>query len=392
LLKQDEIAMDVKDQGFTALESAAAMGYNDLLSVFKARKPQAYDTTSCFALAIRYDRVQTAQMLLTEGGFSSIDFSFPSSIASLSDASDDMIKLLLLFKAPVHLMGAWHILREVCRFEKIGLIRRLVSLAVGDESYMPYDTGRTPLEIAADAGSIDIATILVASSRSELRCITFNTMNKDSILAKVEKYDDRILEILVMADLDQATKSTTTADGATLLHHAVHAGKVELVQRLLKNGGDVNAGLRRFPPYWALTYDIEPASASPWRMALELNPHKRMDGNKPLFLNGWNAERFASMVEAVMADDRIDLSSLSCKEGLQYLLFAALLGSEHQKGRVTLSLIKRNLLFSWGAAYCKDSVAQLMIALRKHTESLMAVAHDKNLLWDTLTRLMQWTQ
>jgi hypothetical protein len=99
----------------------------------------------------------------------------------------------------------------------------------------------------------------------------------------------------------------------------------------------------------------------------------------------WNAESFELISEALLASDMVDLSSLECGEELQYLALAAKLGSE----RLTWSLIKKGLLSCWKGLYCdQQNVAELMLVLKEDIQLLMASATNKNLLGDTLNKLV----
>jgi ankyrin repeat protein len=96
-----------------------------------------------------------------------------------------------------------------------------------DEPDSVDHTRRTPLEIAGDAGSIDIVSILLALGQIDLRRLN---ANGNSILAKSAKYNNGIIKIFFKVDLSLAVQSKL--DGTTLLYYAVYAvnaGNVKLV-------------------------------------------------------------------------------------------------------------------------------------------------------------------
>jgi hypothetical protein len=99
----------------------------------------------------------------------------------------------------------------------------------------------------------------------------------------------------------------------------------------------------------------------------------------------WEAESIILLCQALVASDKVDLSSLETREELQYLALAAKMESES----LMWSLVERGLLYSSSGLCCTEgNVPQLMFVLKENIELLLPVATDKALLRDTLKTLL----
>ena len=382
LLKQDKIALGVTVQGLTGLGLAPPSGSNRLLSLFKVTKSQVFDKEASQGQKTQLNQTRTAQMLL-RGDKTRMCIS-QSFLDTLSKASDAMLKLLLPLDWPEDnsQTGSWcPLLHIACRRGDIRLARRLISL--DNQPDRQDHTGCTPLAIAADLGLIDIVLMLLSSGRVDLWRL--NT-DEDSILAKCANYDIRIAEIFLEADPSLATKSDP--DGATLLYHAYQEKNWDLIRFLIQMDVDVNTLLQSHLSYKRVSSNIDPASENPLRMALELGSLALNDRHRSTtFANEleWEAESIILLCQALVASDKVDLSSLETREELQYLALAAKMESKS----LTWSLVERGLLYSWSGPCCTEGdVPQLMFVLKENIELLLAVATDKALLSDTLKTLL----
>jgi ankyrin repeat protein len=382
LLRQYKIAFGVTVQSLPPPGLAAANCCNRSLYLFTVAQPHSFEKMASLVPELRQNQIRLAHMLLPEDKTSwYISQSF---IDTLSKASDNMLRLLIHLDWPDESseIGSWCTLLHVaCRRGDIRLARRLISLHSGPDR--DDHTGRTPLALAADIGYIDLVSALLESGRVKL---TRLSTPEKPVLANRAKYNNRITERLFEADPSLKTLSDT--DGRTLLHHALYAENDELIRYLIIHTHvDMNTLLQSHPSYERVSRRIDPASITSLRMALELGSEAVDWHLSPEVANEfkWNAESFELISEALLASDMVDLSSLECGEELQYLALAAKLGSE----RLTWSLIKKGLLSCWKGLYCdQQNVAELMLVLKEDIQLLMASATNKNLLGDTLNKLV----
>lgn len=387
LLKQDKIALGVTVQRLPAPNLAAAKDYSYSLPFFRVMKPRSLGERASLGQETQEEQVNAAQVLSRElTSTMSISKSF---IDALSKASNNILRLLVPLEWPEpegkNQTVSWCTLLHVaCHRGEVRLARRLISL---DREPDRHDhTGRTPLALAADIGSIDIVSTLLKSGRVKL---TRLGTDEESVLAKCAKYNHRITENILKADPSLVNQSDP--DGKTLLHYALHAGNKELIRYLIIHTDvDPNTLLRSHPSYERLSRHIDPAFRTPFIMALELGSEAghRRGSIEVANESEWNADWFELIWQALLASNKVDFSSLECREELQYLASAAKIGNEH----LTWALIEKGLLSSWkGPHRNQEHIAELMVALKEDIELLMAAASNENLLDDAL-RILIGTQ
>lgn len=389
LLMQEKLVF-IRQGLLTVLELAAFLGHHRLFASFKSKRPQEFDLMPSMIQAIKRNHIRSIQELLRLKG-DDLGASAPlpphDFMNCLYSASDNVLRLLIPVDWEYSGMvegSRCTILHEACRWgdRYIQLVYRLIS--VGGNLSRQDHQGRTPLEVAAMAGSRELVSAILTSATR----IGGSDEGQKFTLEQLSRYDPQVAEVFLEEGRSGAFCS---GPGGSILHSAIYAANTGLVRLLLRSNYelDLNAGLENCPDSWSVLLNTKEDSATltPLTMALaclDLSERKKSTDNIP---DCWDVERFKTIATSLIVNEDVDLSYLDNSKSVTCFKLAM----ELEEAGLTLSLFKRGMFGSLGSGNGERN-SRLVKVLEENIDTLVAVKGDERRLRDTVTTLAKWTQ